>query len=167
MNYLDFLRDALVLGRALDVGLGPTEEAIKSAWGAGFLEDVHKRGRMKRWDYGLAEFSFRNNTEWVCTGFIIQLHRLAHRGNSIIPTPISSIYGEFPETVQSDSLADRLRDSGARLEEEQAAGSGFDMYFVPGIHGHLSVIQDDADTTYEGREPGEIWSISVEYRAAP
>lgn len=162
MNYIDFFRDALVLGRVLGIGPGSTEEAIESAWGSGFIEDVHKRRRMKRWDYGLAEFSFRNDAEWICTGFIIQAHRLAQHGDAIVPAAVSSVYGEFPETVSFDALADDLRDSGAHLGEAQAPGSGYDVYVVSGTNSHLYVIQDDADTAHEGRKPGALWSISVQ-----
>lgn len=162
MNYIEFFRDALVLGRALGVGPGSTEEAIETAWGTGFMEDVHKRGRTKRWDYGLAEFLFKKDADWVCTGLIIQVHRLAQHGISIIPTAVSRVYGEFPQAVSFNALADEVRDSGASLEEEQAPGSGYDIYGVVGTRNHLYVIQDDADTAHEGREPGEIWSISVQ-----
>jgi hypothetical protein len=162
MNYINFLGDALVLGRVLGVGPGSTEDAIESAWGPASLEDVHKRGRMKRWDYGLAEFSFRKDSEWVCTGFMVQVHRLAYHGNSIIPQSVASVYGEFPESVSFDTLAGALRNSGVNLEQEQAPGGGFDIYVVPGTRNRLYVNQEEVDTPREGCKPGDVWSISVQ-----
>jgi hypothetical protein len=81
MNYMDFLVKTLNEGRALGVGPRSTAGAVESAWGSHFIDDVHKRGRMMRRDYGLAEFSFRKDNNWICTGLGIQVHRLAHHGN--------------------------------------------------------------------------------------
>lgn len=162
MNYIDFFRDALKLGLTLGVGPGSTAQTIESAWGSEFIEDVHKRGRMKRRDYGLAEFSFRKDVEWICTGFIIQAHRLATHGNSIVPAAVSSIYGEFPKAVSFNALADALQGSGVRLEEEESPGSGFDTYAVPGTSNHLYATKGSADSAHEGHNHGEVWSISVQ-----
>jgi hypothetical protein len=161
MNYIDFLLDTLTTGSALGIRPGSTEETVESAWGSGFMEDVHKRRKMKRWDYGLAEFSFSRDPGWVCTGFTIQLHRLADHGNSIVPTTVSSIYGEFPKTVSLTTLTDELQRIGANLHEKETPGGGYDTYAIPEANSHLYVVQGEITAPGNGCGPGDIWSIAV------
>jgi hypothetical protein len=53
---------ACVAGRLAGVGRGALLEQAEAAFGADFLDDLHKRKRVLRRDYGLVELTFVRGT---------------------------------------------------------------------------------------------------------
>lgn len=152
MNYRNFLAEVLKEGLALGVGPGAAGGRIEEVWGVAPLEDVQKKGKMKRWDYGLAEFSLALGSDWFCSSYVVQLHRLARHGDAIVPSAVLDAYGKFPRLIQ---LADIVDIGEIDLKEKESPGGGFSVYRVSGSEVQIHVFMGD-----EG-EPGRVWSIDV------
>jgi hypothetical protein len=167
VNYLDFLSVALVDGFALGVGLGATPTDVEAAWGKGFIDDLHKRGRIMRRDYGLAEFTFRKDGDWICSGIGVQVHRLAENGNSIVPAAVLDIYHQFPATVSFRELDLVVQGRGVHLEVQDSPGTGFVKYAVPDKGNYLFAVQDDETLLFPSEmRSGDVWAIYIE-KAGP
>lgn len=154
MNYTDLLHEVLVERKVLGVGSGSTGAEVKSVWGSPPLEDVDKRRRWSRWDYGLTEFLFRPEDDWICTGFLIQLHRLAGSGAAIVPRVVSSSYGEFPDAIYFDDL---LGLDLVNPERDFSSVGDFVSYEVPRSRIRVNVLGD----SWKSVDSGRVWSISA------
>jgi hypothetical protein len=162
MSYLDFLVDALAGVGMSAVGRGFTSSDIQACWGDGFFDDEHKSGRMMRRDYGLVEFSFARRGRadaWVCTGGVIQVHRLA-RTADIVPQPVAERYGQFAAVVAFTVLLDAAQARGLALEPRPAPGANYDKFETVGKRSCVYVMNASAPDS-EGMRSGDVWSIQM------
>jgi hypothetical protein len=161
VSYLDFLAEALVLGRVLGVGPGMSPEEVESVFGAEFMQEVKRNKKTMRRDYGLLEFSFSKHEAWACAAISIEIHRLAYHGISVVPSALQVAYGAFPEKVRFDDLKDVVQASGREIISIDQPGKGFAGYSINGTRSLVYVVSDDSN---DGRGPnrGEVWGISIQ-----
>jgi hypothetical protein len=162
MSYLDFLVDALAGVGMSAVGRGFTSSEIQACWGDEFFDDEHKSGRMMRRDYGLVEFSFARPGKadaWVCTGGVIQVHRLARKAD-IVPQPVAERYGQFAAVVPFTVLLDTAQARGLALEPRPAQGTNYDKFETAGKRSCVYVVNASAPDC-EGMRSGDVWSIQM------
>ena len=113
MDYLDFLATALVDSRILEIERGSTLTQVEVALGGSFVDDMDRRRRYLRRDYGLIELNFVRDADWVASNAIVQVHRLVQ--SAPVPARLLEIYGPFPSRIWFSELLGRIEDRGRRL----------------------------------------------------
>jgi hypothetical protein len=161
VDYLDFLAAAAVDGRVLDLAKDVTPQQVEASLGADFIDDMGKRHRYFRRDYGLIEFAFARNVEWVCTNAIIQVHRLTRQVS--VPVALIERYGQFPSRIGLADFTNRVETSGHRLV---MASRAFDKPCERYTLRPATEVEVFAMGKTEARDgawpqPGELWSLSV------
>ncbi|MCF2529829.1 hypothetical protein [Yinghuangia soli] len=156
MGEIDFYVAAVCSRTVLGVGAGAQPADVAAVLGDSYLDDRSRR-RLRR-DYGLVEFffEFEPATDWRCRGFSVQVHRLDHGDESIVPEAVREAYGELHDRVGEQRLADALRAAGAEIVpyEERSDGPGWSRFRV----GSASVISESEPGS---GDPALVWSIHV------
>jgi hypothetical protein len=160
--YLDLLATASVAGRFAGVGRGSLLAQAEAALGEDFLDDLHRKKRLLRRDYGLVELTFVRRPDWVCAAVSIQVHRLASGAPEVVPRPVRDSHGDFPRTVPFAPLAEAVRQKGHDVRAAPAeADRSFLEYQVEGTTTQIYVVREDAPQAAPPNRAGDVWSISL------
>lgn len=161
LDYLDFLATALLDRRVLDLECGSTPEQVEASLGANFIDDMEKRRRYFRRDYGLIELTFVRNAEWVCSNANIQAHRLMRPGS--VPAPLEECYGPFPRRVKLSDLVARIAERGHQLVlASRDSDRPYERYATePAGPAYAFVVGDTSGADNTRPATGELWSISA------
>ncbi|WP_406446409.1 hypothetical protein OHB14_45190 [Streptomyces sp. NBC_01613] len=156
MSDIDFYVTAATRNEVLGVPLGTPPETWEEALGDDFLDDVQK-SRMRR-DYGLVEISFtKRNGVWESVSVSLQIHRLAHGLEGMVPPPLTRAYGMFSERVEFDHFCTELQARGGALEEvADASIGGFCHFRESAAQSSVYVVKEPP---HNGLKAGTLWSI--------
>lgn len=156
---INFLADVVQAGSVMNVRPGASVDAVEAMAGSyGFVEDIDKRHKSMRRDYGLVEFGFDRNPgeDWRCSTAMIQVHRL--RFGTLIPNLISERYSGFPEQIHFEDLRTILSLRGIAVEPVEVKFSGYLYYKVDSSDSQIIVSEDGID---ENLDAGSVWAIDV------
>ncbi|MFD0267466.1 hypothetical protein ACFVGY_12835 [Streptomyces sp. NPDC127106] len=111
--------DVIASGTVL--GAKPTDspDQVSAILGADFAENSLDDQSMWR-DYGLVEFFWARASRdhpWEGHHFTLQVHRLAHRGGSIVNGAIRERYGRFDRRLGFEKLERLLAKRGVHMED--------------------------------------------------
>ncbi|MFF1381156.1 hypothetical protein [Streptomyces sp. NPDC058308] len=156
MPDIDFYVTATLRNEVLEIPLGTPPEAWEEGLGDDFLDDAQK-SHMRR-DYGLIEVAFtKRDGLWESVSASLQIHRLAHGLEGMVPLPLARSYGEFSERMGFDQFRTALQTLGGALEEvADPSMGGFSHFREATARSSVYVVEEPP---HDGLEPGTLWSI--------
>jgi hypothetical protein len=158
----EFLATVIASGRFRGLGIGCTADDVDRAVDIDFIEDIDVAGQSMRRDYGLLEVSFDAGPQWVVTGFVLQLHRLA-ADHSMANEWAERMGVEFPRYLPWDELRTELGKRTATAEMNVQKQGGFVEYRVPAAESKASVLVVNEPGEQRGYRVGhqDVWSVSL------
>ncbi|MFC9245532.1 hypothetical protein ACFT7S_16365 [Streptomyces sp. NPDC057136] len=148
--------DVVASGTVL--GAKPTDspDRVTAILGSDFAENSLDDHSMWR-DYGMAEFFWMRETPdhpWEGHHFTLQVHRLSHRGGSILNRAIRDRYGRFDRHLRFDKLERLLGKRGVPLEDlPDANAPAFTQHWQPASQ--VSVMAFRAHEEWQRRRRGD------------
>ncbi len=155
MKLVAFLAAAAVSGTVARVGLGASQAMIRDELGDQCIADQRKKSL--RLDYGLLEFNLSADR---CESIAVQVHRLAHGAEGMIPPVLSAHIEEFSGRVLFESLRSEIERGGTSALEEIEKQYGYRCYRVAGSHVKIYVV-DEVAAEGEPFASGDLWSIMI------
>ncbi|MBO3752717.1 hypothetical protein J5X84_42275 [Streptosporangiaceae bacterium NEAU-GS5] len=156
LSYLDFYAQVIVDRAVLGLGMGVSPDDVAERLGDEYLDD-RQRDRLRR-DYGIVEFAFARASGWSCGGISLQVHRLAHSQDRIVPLPLIEKFGKFPPLTSFVELGSALARFGVQyFADEQAPDSDFKTFRNAGSKTEIIVFNAS-----EVLRKGDVWSIAVQ-----
>ena len=155
MDYADLAVGMVVDRRVLGFRLGDPLELSEQEFGSEYVDDVHRRRRFLRRDYGLLELTF-TGAVWMCTTLCFQVHRLDGERAVSIPGALRSEFGHPPRYVQFEEFRRRLADNGFSVTD-LGCDDGICRYAVG---------ETNCEVVTYSRSGGEsdvesLWSVSI------
>lgn len=153
MDYADLVVGLVVDRRVLDFRLGDSAELSERTLGSEYVDDVHRRRRFLRRDFGLLELTF-TGASWVCTTLSLQFHRLSGEQAVNVPSALVSEFGRPPRYVDLDEFRSRLTGRGVSLAEVGHEDE----------HGRYTVDEMNCEVITSYRSEGGVetlWSVSI------
>ncbi|MFD4630737.1 hypothetical protein ACFVYR_24590 [Streptomyces sp. NPDC058284] len=156
MPDIDFYVTATSRNEVLGIPLGAPPEVWEQGLGDDYLDDAQK-SHMRR-DYGLIEVAFiKRDGLWKSVSASLQIHRLAHGLEGMVPPPLTRSYGEFSEQVVFGQFRTALQAQGGTLEEvADPSMGGFNHFREATARSSVYVVEEPP---HGGLEPGTLWSI--------
>ncbi|MFF4569273.1 hypothetical protein [Streptomyces sp. NPDC001410] len=157
MSELEFYVKAALQGEILGARLGTSPEIWEENLGSDFLDDARKS--LMRRDYGLIEVTFaKSRGSWESVAASLQIHRLAHRLDGMIPPPVTVAHGTFSAHVRIGEFRRELEMQGGTLREvTDSSRPNFVHYQEPSIGSSVYVV----NLAHTPLEEGDIWSITL------
>jgi hypothetical protein len=161
MSDLEFYASLAREGTVLGLGLGALPEEWAATLGSGFIDDTQKK--IFRRDYGLIELTFeRVDDLWRCRSISVQVHRLAHLGDSLVPLTLKQRYSAFARRLPSDRLVARLEDEGCQLEPMyDKSDSGYRRWQLATTGATVVAVTGDTIAEQNDMHNGDVWQINV------
>ncbi|MEU1022235.1 hypothetical protein ABZ366_09100 [Streptomyces sp. NPDC005904] len=153
---MDFYVAATLRNEVAGIPLGAPPEAWEEGLGDDFLDDI-QRSYMRR-DYGLIEIAFIKRAGlWESVSTSLQIHRLAHGIDGVVPLSLARSYGDFSRHVGFDTFRTALQAQGGALEEvDDLSMGGFNHFREATARSSVYVVKEPP---HDGLEPDVLWSI--------
>jgi hypothetical protein len=159
MTDIDFYVDVVCRENVLGVGVGGSLDSFAAALGDDCVDDERK-GRLRR-DYGILEAFFeRTSGAWRCVGLTVQIHRLRHSEEGLVPEPLRQRYGSFSEGVAWSALKQRIEAGGCLVVLDQRGYTGEFRRFLVNPSG-VTVVARKPDPPASEEEQSLLWAIEV------
>ncbi|MFJ5712815.1 MULTISPECIES: hypothetical protein [unclassified Streptomyces] len=166
MTGVSFLASFLATGELHGIGIGSGLADVDRAFRHPFVDVVGDEGEWLRRDYGLVEFAFNPEPDWVVATATVQLHRLAS-DDDLAGAWARSTGIEFPRYVSWEELWDEVSRAHDAPELRIRDQGGFLEYRA--LRSNVSVLVVDDKDEERGRRvgDGDVWSLDLWAPARP
>ncbi|WP_431971306.1 hypothetical protein [Nocardia sp. bgisy134] len=158
-RFAEYLADVACTGSLLGLRNGATVADIDGAFGdPSYVDDMDKRRKNFRRDYGLIEFGFQSDPllGWTCFSAIIAVHRL--RWNAHVPSSIAALVGEAPLVISLSDLKESIALRGSSIRKMDTEFHDFKYYSIPSSRAQVIVTAEDIDDILIA---DCVWSITL------
>ncbi|APU13258.1 MULTISPECIES: hypothetical protein [Actinoalloteichus] len=155
MRVVEFLAEAALTGKVAGLGLGVSAERIRDVLGN---ESVAGRTKKSlRLDYGILEFNFLSGS---CETIGIQVHRLVHGSDGLIPAALDVSFREVEGAVHLGPVRNEIERGGGYSLEECQSQHGYRRYRVAGSHVNLYVVAETPPGSHL-LAAEDLWSVLI------
>ncbi|MEV7369744.1 hypothetical protein AB0O51_02460 [Streptomyces sp. NPDC090301] len=160
MTGVEFLASFLTTGELHGLRIGSTLEEVDRTLRHPFVDVVGEEREWLRRDYGLVEFAFNPEPEWVMATASIQLHRLAS-DDELAQTWARSTGVEFSRYTSWKELHDELSRTHGIPELKITDQGGILQYRA--ASSNVSVLVVDGEDEERGYRVGngDVWSLDL------
>ncbi|MEV0341964.1 hypothetical protein AB0H49_23355 [Nocardia sp. NPDC050713] len=156
---VEYLADIACAGSLLGLRSGASVADIDRAIGdPGYVDDIDKRRKHFRRDYGLIEFVFKRDpvANWACFSAKVAVHRL--RWNTHIPRSILPEIGEAPPVVPLGCLTESIIGRGRSIRKMDTEFRDFEYYSISSSPAQVIATAEDIDDILVANS---VWSIAL------
>lgn len=159
MGSISFLADLITTGRFHGIDPGAPMREVDQAVKAEFIEVVDKKCRTLRRDYGFVELYFSGRPgEWVMTGGLIEMHRLAADDQGMAEEWRRDMGVDFPECCSWAELRAELSRTPGVPEFERIGQGGYVEFLARETNTSVIVV-DDREERDHWPGKGDVWSV--------
>ncbi|WNE95807.1 hypothetical protein PS467_10935 [Streptomyces luomodiensis] len=157
------LADALGSGKMYGVGPGSLMADFDEAINLEFIDVVHeyKGSKLLRRDYGVAEATFSDPSEWTCRWLTIQVHRLS-RSPELIEELCASAKVTFDPYTRWEDVRQELGHLFPKVEVRRGEHLGeYQEHRIEESIAAIQVITDPDSVRNNFPGAGDIWSVEL------
>ncbi len=160
MTGVKTLASLITTGKLYGVGIGSVLADVDRALRHPFADVTDDEGEWLRRDYGLVEFAFRPEPDWVVATATVQLHRLAP-DEDLAREWARGTGTEFPRYTSWEELWDEVRRGREAPGPTIRDQGGFLAYRPVGSHVSVLVVDDEDEVRGHRVGHGDVWSLDL------